>query len=175
FVAALGPALAALLRMRLVTVRPVLLPVLWSLLWPLFRAMLRPALAVGPFCLVFRAMLALRARFWARFRTRLLPRLVRRLVGMRRLLAGRTRSLGTTARTTAATAATAAVGRFEVRDVETGDLDAGNGRADQLLDRLDEVALGGRRQREGMADLAGTAGAADAMHIVLGRERHVEI
>src|SRR5436189_3525911 len=107
--------------------------------------MLRPALAVGPFGLLFRAMFALRTRFWVRFRTRLLPRLWRRLVGMRRLLAGRTRSLGATARTTAATTAAAAVGRFEVRDVETGNLDAGNGRADQLLDRLNEVALGGRR------------------------------
>src|SRR4051794_1262446 len=69
-VAALGPALAALLRVRLVTLRPVL--------WPLFRAMLRPALTVWPFRPLFRAMLALRPRFRARLR--------RRLVGMRRLL-----------------------------------------------------------------------------------------
>ena len=39
----------------------------------------------------------------------------------------------------------------------------------------DEVAFGRRGQGEGVADLAGAAGAADAVNVVLGRERHVEI
>ena len=43
--------------------------------------------------------------------------------------------------TAAATAATAAVGCLEARGFKAGNLDAGNGRADQLLDRLHEVAL----------------------------------
>src|SRR5690348_11080687 len=47
--------------------------------------------------------------------------------------------------------------------------------ADELLDRLDETAILGRRQREGAAFAAGATGAADAVDVILGVDRHVEI
>src|SRR5437763_2921565 len=46
---------------------------------------------------------------------------------------------------------------------------------DQRLDGGDEPAILRRCQHESMAFAAGTAGAADAMHVVIGVERHVKI
>lgn len=97
--------------------------------------------------------------------------------------AGRTRStLAAAAATTtagspstsAATTATA-FGRierngFHARHFDPRDLDA-----NQLLDRLNQAAFRRRGQGEGMAGTAGTARTADAMDVILGRERHVEI
>ena len=80
------------------------------------------------------------------------------LVMLARLLglAARAARLVAGAAATAATASAApAVGSLEVGDIEARHLDAGNGGADQLLDRLDEIAFGGRSQGERMAGLAG--------------------
>ncbi len=48
-------------------------------------------------------------------------------------------------------------------------------RADQLLDRLDSQPVIGAGQRERMARQPGAAGAADAVHVILGMVRHVEV
>src|SRR5262245_5513389 len=55
------------------------------------------------------------------------------------------------------------------------DLDPRNVAADQLDDGYDELAVIGRAQGEGATLAAGAAGAADAMDIVLGVYRHIEI
>ena len=55
------------------------------------------------------------------------------------------------------------------------ELDARDFLADQLLDRGDRLAVGRSDQRDRGAGTAGAAGAADAMHIVVGMMRHVEI
>ena len=75
----------------------------------------------------------------------------------------------------ATTAAAAPVGGLEGRRLHARHIDARDGGADQFLDGFDQAALVGRGQGEGMAGQAGTAGATDAMDIILGRERHVEI
>ena len=119
---------------------------------------------------------------------RRLDLLLDRLLGARRtlgaglaMLAARTaRTLGrtaaaATAASAPATAATAAVGGLEGDGFHARHHDARDLRADQLLDRLDQAAFVGRGQGEGMTDLAGAAGTADAMDVVLGRERHVEV
>src|SRR5262245_21167760 len=98
-------------------------------------------------------------------------RFARRLVGARRLFA---RLVADASPATTAAAPTA-LGRLESRGLETRDLDARDGGADQLLDRLDQIAFGGGGKREGVTRLAGTAGAADAMDIVLGRVRRSEL
>src|SRR5581483_6936987 len=75
----------------------------------------------------------------------------------------------------AAATASPALGGVERGGLETGHLDLRDFDADQLLDRIDQRAVRRRGEREGMAGLAGTAGSANAMDVVLGRERHVEI
>ena len=70
----------------------------------------------------------------------------------------------------AAPAASALVGR-----VDAGHLEAPDRLADQPLDRRHRLAFVGGRQREGAPALAGAAGAADAVDIVVGVVRHVEI
>ena len=45
----------------------------------------------------------------------------------------------------------------------------------RLLDRLDEAAIFGCREGEGAALASGAAGAADAVDVILGVDRHVEI
>src|SRR5215831_11592103 len=47
--------------------------------------------------------------------------------------------------------------------------------ADQSLDFADRLAVGGGDDGDGGAALAGAAGAADAMHVVVGMMRHVEV
>ena len=196
FVAALGPALAALRLALLMARRLTRFAALGALLGPIFRPISgrrsgrrsrggRSARCSGrcsergsrggrSACVSrgARSMAADRCcirGFGARLAmfTRLATR------APRTLGAATTAFASTTA--AAATTATAAVGRLEALDVQAGNLDAGNGRADQLLDRLHQIALGGRRQGEGMADPAGAAGAADAVDVVVRRERHVEI
>src|SRR6516164_3935717 len=51
----------------------------------------------------------------------------------------------------------------------------GDGLADQLLDHRDASAVGGRNDGDGGAAPSGTPGAADAMHIVVGVVRDVEV
>ena len=145
FVAAFGPALAAL-RLTLLMAGLIAL-----------GAMLRTTLPLRPFRPLLRAMLARRTvpvLLARRSLDRCSRHGFRRCFGARfamfaRLAARAARPLGAATAafastpTTAATAATAAVGRLEALDFQAGNLDAGNGRADQLLDRLHEIALGG--------------------------------
>src|SRR5437763_15216664 len=149
---------------------------------PMFGAMLRPALTMGPLGMMLLARLLvvlarnglLSRRLVTRFAMFAGLAMLARFLGV----AARTATaIATAASTPAAASATPAttVARFERRGLEARHFDAGNGRADQLLDRLDQAAVGRRSEGEGMPGLAGTAGAADAMHVVLGRERHVEI
>ena len=122
------------------------------------RTMVRPALALRPRLLGTgltrrpgRLGQVLGARFSARFGTRLgrqpgLTMLARftclaRLPCLTAGAAGLVRAAATAATTTASTAAT--VRLFESRNLHARHFDAGNGGADQLLDRLDEIALGG--------------------------------
>ena len=49
------------------------------------------------------------------------------------------------------------------------------GHADQLLDRREVFAVDRRRQGEGVTFPAGATGAPDAVHVILGMHRHVEI
>src|SRR6266516_1280510 len=50
-----------------------------------------------------------------------------------------------------------------------------NGLADQLLDRRDVSAVGGRNDGDGGAAASGAPGAADAMHVVVGMVWDVEV
>src|SRR5689334_16950360 len=150
----------------------------------IFGAMLRPALAVRAFGTVFLA------RFLVGLaRNRLLDgglvtgfamltglAMLARFLGLATWTAAAlaTAARATTAPATAPTPATAVAG-FQRHGLDAGHVDAGDGGADKLLDRLDQAAVGRRRQGERMTGLAGTASAADAMHVVLRRERHVEI
>src|SRR5690606_25586320 len=54
------------------------------------------------------------------------------------------------------------------------DLEARDLAADQLLDGGDVFAVGGGGERERAARHAGAAGAADAVDVILGVQRHVE-
>src|SRR5260370_2505047 len=184
FVAHFGRALAAL-RLTLLMTGFV---ALGALLRPMFWPALRTTLARRTFGPMLGAMLA-RRTFRVLFARRPLGcgnrrrfcRLGTRLAMFARLATRATRPLGAataafaSTTTTAATAATAAVGRLEALAFQAGDLDAGAGSADQLLDRLHDTALGGRRQGDGMCNRAGAAGTADAMNGILRRGRHVEI
>lgn len=76
--------------------------------------------------------------------------------------------------TSAATTATA-FGRIERNGVHARHFDPRDLGTNQLLDRLDQAAFRRRGQGEGMAGTAGTARTTDAMDVILGRERHVEI
>ncbi len=51
----------------------------------------------------------------------------------------------------------------------------GDGLPDQLLDRRDVFAVGGRNDGDGGAAASGAAGAADAMHVIVGVMRDVEV
>src|SRR5262249_2097857 len=51
----------------------------------------------------------------------------------------------------------------------------GNGLPDQLLDRRDAPAVGGRHDGDGGAAPSGAPGAADAMDVVVGGMRNVEV
>src|SRR5262245_31296423 len=75
---------------------------------------------------------------------------------------------------TAIAAATAAA-FFKRQLLHALDLNAGNLAADQLDDGLNEFAVIRCRQSEGAALAPGAAGAADAVDIILGMDRHVEI
>src|SRR6185503_3171016 len=89
------------------------------------------------------------------------------------------RSLATAAIVPAGTSATilgAALLAFaERRAVQAFDLDTRNGTAEQLLNRGHILAVDRGGEREGMAFAACAAGAADAVHVVFGMHRHVEI
>ena len=159
-VAAFVPTLATLRTMiRLaLALRPVLLGAM------LARAMFaRPMLAGTMFArpvltrLVFtrrlftRGMLPRLVLLGAGFGVRLGRRPGLALVTLARLLglAARAARLVAGAAATATTASAAATVRsLEVGDLQARHLDAGNGGADQLLDRLNEVAFGRRRQGE---------------------------
>src|SRR5258708_12512383 len=184
FVAAFGPALAALRLTLLMTGFVALGALRGPMLWPalgttLARRTFGPMLGAMLARRTFRVLFARRplgcgnrrrfCRFGARFA--MFARLATRAT---RPLGAATAAFASTT-TTAAPAATAAVGRLEARDFQAGDLDAGNGRADQLLDRLHEVALGGRRQGEGMADPAGAAPPPHATNAVFPPERPPQI
>jgi len=52
---------------------------------------------------------------------------------------------------------------------------SGDRTADQLFDRLDELVVAWRRQHESVTQSPGATGAADAMHVIVGMKRHVEI
>src|SRR5215831_7048128 len=51
----------------------------------------------------------------------------------------------------------------------------GDGLPDQLLDRRDASAVGGRDDGDGGAAASGASGAADAMHVIVGVMRDVEV
>ena len=92
-----------------------------------------------------------------------------------RLAARSATAFSATAGAAAASAATATaattsptIGRLERQGIHARYLDARDGGADQLLDGLDQSALGRIGQRKGMAGLAGPAGTTDAMDVVLG-------
>src|SRR5262249_60765566 len=51
----------------------------------------------------------------------------------------------------------------------------GDGLSDQLLDRGDALAVGGRNDGDCGAAPPGAAGAADAMHVIDGMMRHIEV
>src|SRR5262249_60643245 len=51
----------------------------------------------------------------------------------------------------------------------------GDGLSDQLLDRRDASAVGWRDDGDGGATPSGASGAADAMHVVVGVMRDVEV
>ena len=74
----------------------------------------------------------------------------------------------------AAAAAAAAAFKIEFGRCHIGHRGHRDGRADQLFDRGDALAILGRGQSEGAALSAGAAGAADAVHVILGMVRHVE-
>ena len=59
--------------------------------------------------------------------------------------------------------------------LDTLDLDARESRPINLTIASTNLPVVGRRQGEGAAFTAGTAGAADAMDIVLSMDRHIEI
>src|SRR6185437_6515080 len=115
----------------------------------------------GCLCVLLRRWLAVTTAFFAMLATR----------GAR----APARRSGSTSTTTAAAATAPTVRGLEGDGFHARHLDARDLRADQLLDSLDQAALIGRGEGEGVADQAGAAGAADAMDVVLGRERHVEI
>ena len=54
-------------------------------------------------------------------------------------------------------------------------VNAGNGLADQLFDRRERFVVERRDHGDCGAGAAGTAGTADAMYVVIGMMRHVEI
>src|SRR5262245_12353577 len=75
----------------------------------------------------------------------------------------------------AALAAAPAASLLEGKLLHALDLDARDVAADQLDDGFDELAVIGRAQGEGAAFAPGSAGAADAVDIVFGVDRHIEI
>ncbi len=74
-----------------------------------------------------------------------------------------------------AAASARALFHVEFLGADPFDVNAGDRLADQLLDRRDEAAVLGRRQREGAPAAAGAAGAADPVDVILGVDRDVEI
>jgi len=97
-----------------------------------------------------------------------------RLLGLRLVLAG----LGAAALATGVAAAAtplAAIAFRPFNDVQAGHGNARYGAARQFLDRFYGQAVIRAGQRIGVAFAAGAAGAADAVHVVLGMMRHVEI
>ena len=69
----------------------------------------------------------------------------------------------------------AAGGSSRRRGSVAGAAHPGDGLADQLLDRVDRLAVDGRDDGDGGAAQAGAAGAADAVDVIVGVMRHVEI
>src|SRR5262249_30496108 len=92
------------------------------------------------------------------------------------LLAAAVMPAGPTPAISATTIPAAALSAFAEPDrLQAFDFDARNGGAQQFLDGSYILAVDRRGERVGMALATGPAGAADAMHVILGMHRHVEI